>query len=86
MLTLIGRLAYLQFFSGAWLQENAADQRIRDIPVEAKRGIVYDRNGYELAISIRSDSVYAIPAEIQDADKTAAKVAAILILDEKISG
>lgn len=83
MLTLTGRLAYLQFFRSAWLQENATDQRIRDIPVEAKRGMVCDRNGYELAISVSSDSVYAIPAEIQDADKTAAKMAAVLILDEK---
>lgn len=75
------RLMYIQFFKSAWLSENAIDQRIREIPVEAKRGIIYDRNGKELAVSVSTESVYAIPAEIQDADETAAKLAAILALD-----
>lgn len=75
------RLVYIQFFKSSWLTENAIDQRIRDIPVEAKRGVIYDRNGRELAVSASSESVYAIPAEIRDADETAAKLAAILTLD-----
>ena len=75
------RLMYIQFFKSAWLSENAIDQRIRQIPVEAKRGIIYDRNGKELAVSVSTESVYAIPAEIRDADETAAKLAAILALD-----
>lgn len=33
-------------------------------------------------MSISTDSVYAIPAEISNADETAAKLAAILALDE----
>lgn len=76
------RLMYLQFYRSGWLTENAIDQRIRDIPVEAKRGIIYDRNGRELAVSMSTDSVYAIPAEIRNADETAAKLAAILALDQ----
>lgn len=76
------RLMYIQFFKSAWLSENAIDQRIRDIPVEAKRGIIYDRNGRELAVSASTESVYAIPAEIRDADETAANLAAILTLDK----
>ena len=80
------RLMYLQFFKSNWLSENALDQRIRDIPVEAKRGIIFDRNGRELGVSISTESVYAIPAEILDVDETAAKLAAILALDrEKLS-
>lgn len=75
------RLMYLQFYRSGWLAENAIDQRIRDIPVEAKRGIIYDRNGREMAVSMSTESVYAIPAEIRNADETAAKVAAILSLD-----
>lgn len=76
------RLMYLQFYRSGWLTENAIDQRIRDIPVEAKRGIIYDRKGRELAVSMSTDSVYAIPAEISNADETAAKLAAILALDQ----
>jgi stage V sporulation protein D (sporulation-specific penicillin-binding protein) len=80
MVGLIGRLGYLQFFRSSWLTENAMDQRIREIPVEAKRGIIYDRTGRELAVSVSTESVYAIPAEIKNPEETAAKLAAILAL------
>lgn len=81
MMGLMGRLVFLQFFKSPWLTENATDQRVREIPVEAKRGIIYDRNGRELAVSVSSASVYAIPAEIRNVEETAAKLAAILNLD-----
>ena len=81
MVALGFRLMYLQFYRSNWLTENALDQRIRDIPVESKRGTIFDRNGKELGVSISTESVYAIPAEILDADETAAKLAAILALD-----
>jgi stage V sporulation protein D (sporulation-specific penicillin-binding protein) len=76
------RLMYLQFYKSNWLSENAADQRIRDIPVEARRGTIYDRNGKELAVSVTAESIYAIPAEIRDVDETAARLAAILTLNK----
>jgi stage V sporulation protein D (sporulation-specific penicillin-binding protein) len=79
---LVFRLGYLQVFHSTWLAENATDQRIRDIPVEAKRGIIFDRTGKELAVSISMESIYAIPAEIKNVDETAAKLAAILTLNK----
>lgn len=82
MAGLVCRLLYLQFYQSSWLTENATEQRIREIPVEAKRGLIFDRNGKELGVSISTESVYAIPAEIKDAKLTAAKLAAILALDE----
>lgn len=86
MLALVVRLAYLQFFRSGWLAENAADQRVRNIPVEARRGVIYDRRGEKLAVSANSASVYAIPAEINSPQETAAKLAAILALDpQKLS-
>lgn len=81
MVALGCRLMYLQFYKSTWLTENALDQRIRDIPVESKRGTIFDRNGKELGVSVSTESIYAIPAEIQDVDETAAKLAAILALD-----
>ncbi len=81
MVALGGRLMYLQFYKSNWLTENALDQRIRDIPVESKRGTIFDRNGKELGVSVSTESIYAIPAEILDVDETAAKLAAILALD-----
>lgn len=76
-----GRLFYLQFYQNSRLSGLAEEQRIREIPVEAKRGVIYDRNGKVLGISSGVDSVYAIPAEIYDIPDTAAKLAAILVSD-----
>ncbi|MDR3564950.1 MAG: stage V sporulation protein D [Negativicutes bacterium] len=81
MIGLVGRLGYLQFVRSPWLTENAMDQRVREIPVEAKRGTVFDRTGRELAVSVSTESVYAVPAEIVNAEETAASLAAILQLD-----
>ncbi len=81
MLGLVGRLVYLQFFHSGWLTESATDQRVREIPVEARRGVIYDRHGRELAVSVSSESVYAIPAEIRNPEEAAAKLAAILALN-----
>lgn len=77
------RLLYLQLYRCDWLTDNAVDQRIRHIPIEAKRGTVYDRNGQVLGTSISSESVYAIPAEIRNVEETAAKLAALLLSDEE---
>lgn len=84
-LLLGSRIFWVQFVRGAELSEKALQNRMRDIPVEAKRGIIYDRNGEELAISISADSVYAIPAEVvasEEARATSAKLASILDTDE----
>lgn len=82
MCGLVGRLVVVQFFKSSWLLEKAIDQRVRDIPVEAKRGTIYDRNGKEMAIAINVESVYAIPAEITDREKTASQLASILNLEQ----
>ncbi|HWQ76237.1 MAG TPA: stage V sporulation protein D [Syntrophomonas sp.] len=79
------RVFWVQFVKGAELSAKATQNRMRDVPVEAKRGTISDRNGRELAISISTDSVYAIPAEVnksQKADETARQLAEILDMDE----
>lgn len=80
---LVFRLAWLQFVRGPELRERALEVRLRDVPVEAKRGTIYDRQGRELAVSIDVDSVFAIPSQVSDKQGTAAKLAAILGLDEQ---
>jgi stage V sporulation protein D (sporulation-specific penicillin-binding protein) len=57
---LIVRVFYIQLL---WteLKEKGDAQRIRSIQVPAVRGAIYDRAGYEMAISIESESVYADP-------------------------
>lgn len=72
------RLFYLQGCQNEWLTERAEEQRVRLIPVEAKRGTIYDRHGRILAESVSALSVYAIPAEVTDAEKTALQLAKVL--------
>jgi len=80
---LICRLGYLQFVQSPVLQQKALEQRMRPVPVEAKRGIIYDRNKNSLAISVNVDSVYAVPSEVKKPEESAAKLAAILGLEQK---
>jgi len=80
---LVGRLAYLQVVRGPELERWALAQWMRDVPVEPKRGVIFDRNMRELAISANADTVVAIPARILNPQQTAAKLAAVLGISEQ---
>ncbi|MDD4335294.1 MAG: penicillin-binding transpeptidase domain-containing protein, partial [Desulfotomaculaceae bacterium] len=80
---LILRLGWLQLVEGDRLRDEALDVRMRDVPVEAKRGIIYDRNGNELVASISVDSAYAFPPQIEDKRGTADKIALALQMDKE---
>lgn len=82
---LLGRLGWIQFVRGEELQKKALDNRLREVPVEAKRGTIYDRNRNELAVSVSADSVGAFPPQIKKsgkAEETARKLANILGMKE----
>lgn len=83
ILALIGRLGWLQLIKGPELTRKALAQWMREIPVEPKRGIIYDGKGNELAISASADTVVALPAQIpaEDAPQIAAELARILKTD-----
>jgi cell division protein FtsI (penicillin-binding protein 3) len=77
------RLVQLQILHyGDWLQR-AQRQQQRTIPVAPRRGIIYDRNGHELAMSISVDSVFAVPSEIPDPENTASLLARVLKSDPR---
>src|SRR3954469_5210783 len=61
-----GRLVYLQVFSYGKFVKQAGHQQQRAIPLAAKRGIIYDRAGHELAMSVMVDSAFAVPTEVKD--------------------
>lgn len=67
----IWRLADIMLFNSLKYTEKANAQHIEKEIVPAKRGIIYDRNGYELAINIETDSIYCNPSEISSFEKTA---------------
>ena len=76
-----GRLAYLQIFQRDAYVQRANRQQQRKIEVSPQRGIIYDRNGQELAMSVLVDSVYAVPSEVPDQATTASILARVLNAD-----
>ncbi|AUN15470.1 stage V sporulation protein D (Sporulation-specific penicillin-binding protein) [[Clostridium] sordellii] len=78
---LIFRTGYLQIVKGDWLTAKALDQQTRDIPIEPKRGTIYDKNMKELAVSVTKYTIWAKPVEVKDKEK-AAKVISNLIDEE----
>ncbi len=61
-----GRLLYLQIFRYGSFVKQAEHQQQREIPLSAKRGVIYDRAGHELAMSVLVDSAFAVPSEVKD--------------------
>jgi len=52
-------------------QERAEKQQQRTFEVAPRRGMLYDRNLHELAMTVQADSFYAVPSEIDEKQKTA---------------
>jgi stage V sporulation protein D (sporulation-specific penicillin-binding protein) len=75
---LLVRLGYVQLWKGSALAEMAENSWRREIPFQAKRGEIIDRNGVRLAYNISSPTVWAIPAQIRDAAATARALAPVL--------
>ncbi len=80
-MVIVGRLVWLQAIQHSEWQERADRQQERTFAVAPRRGILYDRNLHELAMTVTADSVYAVPEEMateatkeQDAEKLAAIV------------
>jgi cell division protein FtsI/penicillin-binding protein 2 len=77
------RLVYLQIFRYGDFEQRAQRQQQRTTEVAAKRGIIYDRAGRELAMSVSVDSVFAVPADIPDLAGTISLVARITRADPR---
>ena len=60
---LLGRLWYLQVLNGEYYGEIARGNRIRVVPQEAPRGIIYDRNGVILAFNRPAFNVALVPED-----------------------
>ncbi len=82
-LALFGRLAYVQLIRGDWLAGRAQDLWTRNIPFEAQRGRIVDRNGDVLVDNVSAPSVMAIPAQIKNPAETARTLARLLRASEE---
>jgi len=71
------RLVDLQILEYGKYEQRATRQQSRTQEVSAKRGVIYDRAGRELAMSISVDSAFAIPTQIPDLAGTLSLIARI---------
>jgi cell division protein FtsI (penicillin-binding protein 3) len=80
-LVILGRLVWLQVATHGAYVDLAARQQQRTFQVAPRRGVLYDRNLHELAMTVLVDSVYGVPTEIQDKHGTAAALAGVVHAD-----
>ena len=77
-LILIGRLAQIQVYNWDKYYSESEKNRIRDVILEAPRGLILDRNGEILVDNRPSYSVSVIPYEFLKSEKTIKLLATIL--------
>jgi cell division protein FtsI (penicillin-binding protein 3) len=66
LLAICVRLVYLQIFCYGDFERRAQHQQQRSFDLSPKRGVIYDRAGRELAMSIQVDSAFVVPSEAPD--------------------
>ncbi len=76
-----GRLFWLQIMRHQEYAERAEKQQQRTFEVAPRRGVLYDRNLRELAMTVQMDSVYAVPTEIADKLAAARALASVVHTD-----
>ncbi len=84
VILLVGRLFYLQIYKNEELKKGALEQWTKGIDIKSNRGIIYDRKGKKLAVSVTSYTVWATPSDIKDPAATANTVSEILEMDQAL--
>jgi len=77
------RLGYLMIAQSEYYLEKAEALHDRERSIKAKRGIIYDRNGIELASNKPVCSISVIHSQITDEDQVVKALCNVLELDEE---
>ena len=77
-IVVILKVFYIQVFEYDKLNDLASDLWSRNLPIEADRGKIYDRNGVVLADNVTTTSLVLIPSQIKNKKETTKKLAEIL--------
>jgi len=80
-LAIATRLIWLQVIQHKAYVDRALRQQQRTFEVAPRRGVLYDRNLREMAMTVQVDSIYADPAQIVDKKAAAHILAAIVHTD-----
>lgn len=78
------RVALLQTVDGDRYASRGFAQRLDQVTLPGERGIIFDRNGNELAISVPQSTIWANPREILDPDGTARALAPVVGVDAAV--
>ncbi|MDO4544593.1 MAG: penicillin-binding transpeptidase domain-containing protein [Bacillota bacterium] len=62
------RLGWIQIVKGSEYSDKAVEQQTRDTPIEAERGVIYDTNGKELAVSVTCYSIWVRPTDVKSGE------------------
>jgi cell division protein FtsI (penicillin-binding protein 3) len=73
------RLGWLQVVRHSDFVHRAAMQQQRTFEVAPRRGMMYDRNLRELAVTVQAESVFAVPSELGDNRASAAEILAEIV-------
>jgi cell division protein FtsI (penicillin-binding protein 3) len=82
-MAIAAKAIHLQVYRSPWLSQKASDQYEKSSTTSGKRGIIYDRNLREMAVSIDVTSVAAYPPRLKGTKFTAKVLADILNLDAR---
>ena len=80
---LIFRLGNIQIIRNHELKKGALEQWTKSISIRPKRGVIYDRRGKKLAISVNSFTVWATPSDVKESEETAEILSSILEIDKE---
>jgi cell division protein FtsI (penicillin-binding protein 3) len=75
---IVTKLFWLQIVRHGEFVEKAQKQQQHTFEVAPRRGVLYDRNLRELAMTVQADSVFAVPSEIEDKKATVHALAQIV--------
>lgn len=78
------RLVFIQAVEAAKYNSLAFKQRLRKIELTPRRGLIYDRDKQELAVSLDVETVYATPYLIKHPAKVSAALAPVLQIDQAV--
>jgi cell division protein FtsI (penicillin-binding protein 3) len=81
VVAICGRLVWLQVVRHKEFMDRAEKQQQRTFEVAPRRGVLYDRNLHELAMTVQVDSIYAVPTEIDDKPGAAHVLAGVVHTD-----
>ncbi len=81
LIAIFSRAYHLQVVSGKELKGLAKKQHTSAIMINSERGVIYDRNGEKLAVSVMAKSLFADPAKVSRPEEAAKRLAPVLQAD-----